>query len=106
MPSSDATADLPPARSAIASAIVAASREHQRLTPLLLRRPELRPRQAYVIFWWADEESRRLILQRLAVSREVLQDAASDIFALAAEDRSFLSPELRANLDRVLEKDQ
>jgi uncharacterized protein (DUF2336 family) len=67
-------------------AIVAASREHQRLTPLLLRRPELRPRQAYVIFWWADEESRRLILQRLAVSREVLQDAASDIFALAAEE--------------------
>jgi uncharacterized protein (DUF2336 family) len=52
----------------------------------LLRRPELRPRQAYVIFWWADEESRRLILQRLAVSREVLQDAASDIFALAAEE--------------------
>ncbi|HVY34878.1 MAG TPA: DUF2336 domain-containing protein [Caulobacteraceae bacterium] len=68
-------------------AIVAASREHQKLTPLLLRRPELRPRQAYVVFWWADEESRRLILQRFAVSREVLQEAVADVFAVASEER-------------------
>lgn len=68
-------------------AVVATSREHQRLTPLLLRRPELRPRQAYVVFWWADEESRRLILQRFAVSREVLQEAVADVFAVASEER-------------------
>jgi uncharacterized protein (DUF2336 family) len=68
-------------------AIVAASREHRRLVGLVLRRPELRPRQAYVLFWWADEECRRLILQRFAVSREVLQDAVADVFAVASEER-------------------
>jgi uncharacterized protein (DUF2336 family) len=67
-------------------AIVAATREHPRLTPLLLRRPELRPRHAYVLFWWTDEECRRQILQRLAVSREVLQDAVSDVFVRAAQE--------------------
>ena len=67
-------------------AIVATSREHQRLIPLLLRRPELRPRQAYVVFWWADEECRRLILQRFAVSREVLQEAVADVFAVASQE--------------------
>ncbi len=68
-------------------AVVAASREHHRLIPLLLRRAELRPRQAYVVFWWADEECRRLILQRFAVSREVLQEAVADVFAVASEER-------------------
>jgi uncharacterized protein (DUF2336 family) len=67
--------------------VVAASREHRRLTALLLRRPELRPRQAYIIFWWADEECRRQILQRFAVSRDVLQDAVGDVFAVASEER-------------------
>ncbi|HYD46020.1 MAG TPA: DUF2336 domain-containing protein, partial [Phenylobacterium sp.] len=41
---------------------------------------------AYILFWWADAEARRTILQRFAVSREILQDAASDIFAMAAEE--------------------
>jgi uncharacterized protein (DUF2336 family) len=68
-------------------AILAASREHRRLASLLLRRPELRPRQAYVLFWWSEEEGRRLILQRFAVSREVLQEAVADVFALAAEEK-------------------
>lgn len=66
--------------------VVAASREHPRFVPALLRRPELRPRHAYVMFWWADTDCRRVILQRFAVSREVLQDAASDVFTLAAEE--------------------
>jgi uncharacterized protein (DUF2336 family) len=64
--------------------IVAATREAPRYAPLLLRRPELRPHHAYVMFWWADAEARKLILQRFAVSREVLQEATSDVFALAA----------------------
>lgn len=67
-------------------AIVAASRDHPRLIPLLLRRSELRPSHAYVMFWWSDEECRRTILQRFAVSREVLQDAVSDVFSIAAEE--------------------
>lgn len=68
-------------------AIVAASREHKQLAPLLLRRPELRPRHAYVLFWWCDEEARQLILQRFAVSREVLQEAVADVFPLAAGEK-------------------
>jgi len=66
--------------------IVAASRESPRLVALLLKRSELRPSHAYIIFWWADADSRRAILQRFAVSREVLQDAVSDIFSMAAEE--------------------
>ena len=66
--------------------IVAASREHARYLPALLRRPELRPSHAYVMFWWADPEVRKTILQKFAVSREVLQDATGDIFPLATEE--------------------
>jgi uncharacterized protein (DUF2336 family) len=66
--------------------IVSLTRDNPRLISLLLRRPELRPSHAYIVFWWADSESRRLILQRFAVSREVLQDAVSDVFAIAAEE--------------------
>lgn len=67
-------------------AIVAATRGDGRLVPALLKRPELRPAQAYVLFWWADADARRTILQRFAVSREVLQDATGDIFPMAAEE--------------------
>ena len=66
--------------------LVAATREHPRTIPLLLRRPELRPSHAYILFWWADADARRTILQRFAVSREVLQEAASDVFSLAAAE--------------------
>jgi len=66
--------------------IVAATRTEPRLIPMLLKRPELRPSHAYIMFWWADTDARRTILQRFAVSREVLQEAAGDIFHLAAEE--------------------
>jgi uncharacterized protein (DUF2336 family) len=67
-------------------ALVAASQAHPAFIPGLLRRPELRPAHAYVIFWWAEPENRRLILTRFAVSREVLQDSASDVFPMAAAE--------------------
>jgi uncharacterized protein (DUF2336 family) len=66
--------------------IVACTREHARLTPLLLRRTEVRPSHAYVMFWWADSEERKLILHRFAVTREVLQEAVTDVFPLAAAE--------------------
>jgi uncharacterized protein (DUF2336 family) len=66
--------------------VVAMTQSHPQLAPLLLRRPEMRPNHAYVLFWWADAECRRQILQRFAVSREVLQEAAGDVFPLAAEE--------------------
>ncbi len=66
--------------------VVAMTQAQSHIVPLLLRRPELRPNHAYVLFWWADAECRRQILQRFAVSREVLQEAAGDVFPLAAEE--------------------
>jgi len=66
---------------------VTASRETNRFVAALLRRPELRPSHAYVMFWWADADCRRTILQRFAVSREILQDAAGDVFPIMAEEK-------------------
>jgi len=65
---------------------VAASRDHPRYVAGLLRRSELRPSHAYVMFWWSNPDCRRVILQRFAVSREVLQDASGDIFPLATAE--------------------
>jgi uncharacterized protein (DUF2336 family) len=65
----------------------AMTRENPKLIPLLLKRSELRPSQAYAMFWWADQDARQIILQRFALSREILQDAAPDVFAIAAEER-------------------
>ena len=67
--------------------IVAMTRSQSQLVPMLLRRPELRPSHAYVLFWWADADARRMILQRFAVSREILQEAAGDVFPMAAEEK-------------------
>ncbi len=67
-------------------AVVAASQTVPGLIAGLMKRAELRPAHAYVLFWWSEPEQRRAILQRFAVSREVLQEASSDIFALAAEE--------------------
>ena len=66
--------------------VMAASRRDSQLLAQLLRRPELRPAQAYVMFWWCAADERRIILQRFAVSRDVLQDAATDVFAMAAAE--------------------
>ena len=54
-------------------AIVASTRGDARTAPTLLRRPELRPAHAFVLFWWADAEARRTrlagISERLASRR-------------------------------------
>ena len=67
-------------------AVVSLSRTSPHLCEHLLRRPELRPSGAYVMFWWAGDEERKVILQRFAVSREVLQEVSEDVFAMAAEE--------------------
>jgi uncharacterized protein (DUF2336 family) len=72
---------------AVESLVGATRAHHPHHIPLLLRRAELRPSHAYVLFWWADAEARRTILQRFAVSREVLQEASGDIFQIAARER-------------------
>ena len=62
------------------------SRTERQLCAHLLRRPELRPSGAYVMFWWCGPDDRRTILQRFAVSREVMQEVVEDIFVMAAEE--------------------
>jgi len=39
-----------------------------------------------VMFWWCGPDDRRTILQRFAVSREVMQEVAEDVFAMAADE--------------------
>lgn len=65
---------------------VAMSRHHPELCPVILKRPELRPSSAYVMFWWCSSEDRSVILRRFAVSREVLQSSVVDLFSSAARD--------------------
>ncbi|OXE36258.1 MAG: hypothetical protein CGW95_08750 [Phenylobacterium zucineum] len=67
-------------------AVVGLTRFASGLAPALLKRPELRPSHAYVLFWWAERDVRRTILQRFAVSREILQYAAGDVFPIAASE--------------------
>src|SRR5690606_10617113 len=66
--------------------VVSLSRRDPALCEHLLRRPELRPSGAYVMFWWCGPADRRTILQRFAVSREVMQEVAEDVFAMAAAE--------------------
>ncbi|ESQ77872.1 DUF2336 domain-containing protein [Asticcacaulis sp. YBE204] len=67
-------------------AAVAMSQNALHLVPLIIKRLELRPSSAYVMFWWSDSDVRRTILSRFAVNREVMQDAAADVFAMAAKE--------------------
>jgi uncharacterized protein (DUF2336 family) len=66
------------------SMIVARSRQSPNLPPLLVTRPELRPTQGLVLFWWANFEARQQILRRFAVDRAVLIEGLSEIFRQAA----------------------
>jgi uncharacterized protein (DUF2336 family) len=66
--------------------IVSLSRQNSGLCAHLLRRAELRPSGAYVMFWWCGADDRKTILQRFAVSREVMQEVVEDVFAMAAEE--------------------
>ncbi len=67
--------------------IVAMSQNTPSFIPLLMRRPELRPSSAYVLFWWSPAETRKIILSRFGVNREIMQDMASDVFAMAAKEK-------------------
>lgn len=66
--------------------VIALSRGSPALCAAILKRPELRPSGAYVMFWWCGADERRTVLQRFAVSREVMQDSVEDVFAMAAAE--------------------
>lgn len=67
--------------------VVALSQTETSLIPLIMRRPELRPSSAYILFWWSPADIRKQILSRFGVNREIMQDMASDVFAMAAKEK-------------------
>lgn len=66
--------------------VVNLSRSHPGLCGYLLKRPELRPSGAYVMFWWCGTDDRKIILQRFAVSRQIMQEVVDDVFSMLAEE--------------------
>lgn len=68
--------------------MVRVAAEHESIARLLIARPEMRPAQALALFWSVSHDMRRMILDRFAASRQILQDAAEDVFPLAAHEDS------------------
>jgi uncharacterized protein (DUF2336 family) len=66
--------------------VVALSRQAPDLAPLLVSRPEVRPNQALVMFWWVGFEVRQQIVRRFAADRAALIAELGDVFALAAAE--------------------
>jgi uncharacterized protein (DUF2336 family) len=66
---------------------VRASQDAPDLIAPLLERPELRPTQALVLFWWAPFEQRAGILRRYAAERQALISELHDVFIQAASER-------------------
>lgn len=64
--------------------LVERSRTEEGLSPILIKRLELKPAQAMAMFWWSDRETRRMILQRHAADRAEMVAMCADVFAIAA----------------------
>lgn len=83
-------------------ALVGLSRNDDTVRKALLKRAELRPSQAFVMFWWSDAAERRRILSRFSMDRTVLQDTLQPLFPLvfAAEDTDPLVRRMLRLIDR------
>lgn len=66
--------------------VVNRSRQASALAMPLTKRPELRPTQALVAFWWAPFDARVHILRRFAVDRSVLIGELGEAFSIAARE--------------------
>ena len=66
--------------------IVDMSRGAGKFVSLLLKRPEVRPANAFLMFWWASHDERIQILRRFAIERSVLLETAADLFRTASEE--------------------
>lgn len=62
--------------------IVRRSSAQADLIVLLLRRRELTPWFAHLMFWWADGEERSAILKRFPIDRRAVVEALADLFDL------------------------
>jgi uncharacterized protein (DUF2336 family) len=83
---------------------VQASQDAPSLVGPLLQRPELKPSQALVLFWWADHDQRVSILRRYAAERHLLAAEMSEVFQ-AAMAEGWRDPEVRKAL-QVMERRQ
>lgn len=94
----------PGARLAVQTAeyLVREAADTEAIAQHLVKRPELRPIQAFVLFWSARHALRKQILDRFAASRAILQDAAADVLPLAAREpeRDPVVGEALAYIDR------
>lgn len=84
--------------------VVARARTAPALPALLIHRPELRPTQALVLFWWSDFNARVHLLRRFAVDRAALIDVLGDVFKMAAAE-DWADAETRKTL-QVIERRQ
>lgn len=66
--------------------LVGAAIDEASYSPLLIRREELRPAQAFRLFWSCEHKDRLTILDRFAIDRTILIDAAEDVFPMAADE--------------------
>ena len=80
--------------------VVSRSRSEDGFVELLITRPELKPAQAMAMFWWADRETRRTILQRHAADRSEMVGMCADVFALAAKE-NWAVPVARKTLHKI-----
>jgi uncharacterized protein (DUF2336 family) len=66
--------------------LVGMAADEGNLAHLLIRREELRPTQAFRLFWSCEHIDRAQIIERFAVDRTILIDASEDIFPMAAAE--------------------
>lgn len=66
--------------------IVSAAKDETAYARLVIKRLELRPRQAFRLFWWSEHKDRLALLERFGIDRTVMIEAAEDVFALAAAE--------------------
>lgn len=64
--------------------ILTVSRQEKGYIQHLLKREELRPSHGLTMFWWANGQDRKKILNRFGVTRNVLQDSCQDLYSRAA----------------------
>jgi len=79
------------------NALVRQSRDAPVLAGLLARRDELRTSQGLALFWWADRETRALLVRRFAGERTTLIAEMETFFPLGETD-AMLDPEVRKAL--------
>lgn len=66
--------------------ILTVSRSHLPYVDLLVKREELRPSHGLTMFWWATSNTRKKILHRFGVTRNILQESCEDLFPKAAAE--------------------